>query len=349
MPYKTGKMTFRAGAGIYYNWLETRNLATILNQSISKLPETIIINPGFPNPFQSGTSRILPPSYWQKAEDLKNPYVFLASTGVERQINKNASLRVIYKYQKGVHQFRSRDINAPINFIRPNLNFGRIQQIESSGFFAQNSFNVELNGRLTKTLSFAADYTLAKNVSDTNGIFGLPSDNYNLRLDRSVSNLDQRHRLYASLYWKIRKDLRFSTIFSAASPLPYTITTGRDDNGDAVFNDRPAETERNSERGAWQRQVDMSLGWTIGLFKRKDGGKSNKPGMIVVTSDEAASGDIGIDAKHKYSLKFSVTARNVFNQTDFTNFVGVQTSPFFGKPVAADSPRRIDFGMRFSF
>lgn len=347
-PYKTGKMTFRGGAGIYYNWLETNDLTTVLSQGVSQPSETVIINPGFLNPFQGGTSRVLPPSYRQTADDLKNPYIFLASIGMERQLDKNTSLRVLYKYQKGVHQFRSRDTNAPLDLARPNPDFGRIVQVESSAFFAQNSLNVGLNGRLSKTISFDADYTLAKSVSDARGIFGLPSDNYNLRLDRSVSDSDRRHRLYASLYWKIRKGLNLSTIFSAASGLPYTITTGRDDNGDTIFNDRPFGVERNSQRGTWQKQVDLSLGKTFGLIRRKDGA-SNKPGMIVITSDDAASGDIGIDTKHKYSLKFSVTARNVFNQPNFTNYVGVQTSPFFRQPISADSPRRIDFGMRFSF
>ena len=347
-PYKSGKLTFRGGAGVYYNWFETNNLATILSQSVSQPPETVIINPGFPNPLQSGLSQVLPPSYRQTDDGLKNPYIFLASIGVERQLNKTTSLRVLYKYQKGVHQFRSRDINAPLNFVRPNSDFGRILQVESSAFFAQNALNVGFNGRLTKTLSYNIDYTLAKNVSDSNGIFGLPSDNYNLLLDRSVSNNDQRHRLYASLYWKIRRDLRFSTIYFVASPLPYTITTGFDDNGDTIFNDRPFGIGRNSVRGAWQRQVDMNLGWTIGLFKRK-AGQTGSPGVIVITSDEAASGDFSADTTHKYTLKFSVIAKNVFNQPNFTNFVGVQTSPFFRQPVAADNPRRIEFGMRFSF
>ncbi|MGI8555909.1 MAG: hypothetical protein ACR2LT_06090 [Pyrinomonadaceae bacterium] len=142
--------------------------------------------------------------------------------------------------------------------------------------------------------------------------------------------------------------MRFSTIFSAASPLPYTITTGFDNNGDTIFNDRPLGIGRNSVRGAWQRQVDMNLGWTLGLVKKK-AGKSGSPGMIVITSDEASSGDFSVDTTHKYTLKFLVTARNVFNQTNFTNYVGVQTSPFFRQPIAADSPRRIELGMRFSF
>lgn len=130
--------------------------------------------------------------------------------------------------------------------------------------------------------------------------------------------------------------------------MPYTITTGFDENGDTVFNDRPSGIGRNSERGVWQKQVDMSLGWTIGLVKRKDG-KSGTPRMVVLTSAEASSGDIGIDTKHKYSLKLYTTAFNIFNQTNYTNYVGVETSPFFRQPIAADNPRRIEFGLRFSF
>lgn len=347
-PYRTGKTTFRGGAGIYYNWFETNSLAAILSQGITQPTETVIINPGFPNPFESGTSRILPQSYWQKADDLKNPYIFLASIGVQQQLNTRTSFSLLYKYQKGVHQLRSRDINAPFNFIRPNSEFGRVVQIESSGFFIQNSLNANFRGNLSKTINYSIDYTLSKNVNDNNGIFSLPSDNYNLRLDRAVSNLDQRHRLYASVFWRIRKNLNLSTSFIANSPLPYTITTGFDANGDTIFNDRPFNLERNSERGAWRKQIDTSLSWTIGLVKRKDG-QTGAPGMIVISSAEAASGDIGIDTRYKYSLKLYSTAYNVFNFTNFTNFVGVQTSPFFRQPIAADSPRRIEFGLRLTF
>ena len=344
-PYKNGKMIFRGGAGIYYNWLETNNLATVLSQSVLQPPETVIINPNYLNPFQSGTNQILPQSFRQLAADLKNPYVFLSSFGMERQLSKNAFLRVIYKYQKGIHQFRSRDINAPLNFIRPSTDFGRIIQIESTAFFAQNSLNVEFNGSIRKNLSFTSNYTLSKTVSDNNGIFGLPSDNYNLRTDRSISNLDRRHRLYASVFWHIRKNLNFSTILIAASPLPYTITTGFDNNGDTIFNDRPSGLRRNTERGAWRKQVDMSLGWTIGLIKRE----TTSGGVTAVLQDDVNSETIGGGTNHKYSLKFSVRAYNIFNQPNFINFVGVQSSPFFHQPITADSPRRIELGMRFSF
>jgi hypothetical protein len=142
--------------------------------------------------------------------------------------------------------------------------------------------------------------------------------------------------------------LSASTTFSLHSPLPYSITTGFDENGDTVFNDRPFGIKRNSERGAWRRQVDMSMSWTIPIGKLK-GEQKRSPGMIVTTSEDANTGDIGIDTKHKYSLRLSVTANNIFNQRNWTNFVGVLTSPLFGKPVMSDNSRRIDLGLKFSF
>ncbi len=347
-PNKRGKTTFRGGAGIYYNWFDTNSLAVVLSRDRTQLGDTIIINPSFPDPFLVGTSQILPSSFSQTAFDLRNPYVLLGSLGLQQRLARSLSLRVLYNYEKGVHQFRSRDLNAPLNGIRPDPTFGRIVQIESSSFFVKNSLNIGLSGRLNRKISFGGEYTLSKKISDNDGIFGLPSDNYDLRLDRASSNDDQRHRIYTSVFYRLRKNLNISAIFTANSPLPYTVTTGRDDNEDSIFNDRPVGIPRNGKRGEWQKQVDMSLSWTIGLVKRKAGDIS-MPGTIVVTSAEASSGDIGIDPNHRFSIKIYATANNIFNQPRFANFVGVQTSPFFGKPVAASNSRKIDFGLKFSF
>jgi hypothetical protein len=344
-PSKTGIISFRGGAGFYYHWLETNNLATVLSQDKTQPSETVIINPSYPNPLNNGVGQTLKQSYWQLASNLKNPYSFLTSLGMETQLNKNNSLRVLYKFEKGIHQFRSRDINAPFNGQRPNPDFGKVVQIESSAFFARNSLNVGISGRLNNKLAYGMEYTLSKTISDNNGIFGLPSDNYNLRSDRSVADFDQRHRIYAWVSWKIRKGVNFSTNFIANSPFPYTITTGTDDNGDTNFSDRPLGFLRNGEHGNWQKQFNMSLSWTIGLIKKND--KDSSFRMVIAEGDPG--GDEEITTTHKFSIKFYSTAHNVFNQTNFTNFVGVQTSPFFRQPISADNPRRIDLGLRFNF
>lgn len=345
-PFVNGKTTFRGGFGIFYNWLETNNLATIISNDFLQPGETIILNPGFPNQYQSGSSRILPKSFWQKAEDLKTPTIFHTSFSIENRFSKNLALRANYVYEKGVNQFRSRDINAPILGVRPNLGFGKITQIESSAFFVRNSVNVGLSGTLIKKIIFYADYQLSKITSDNNGIFGLPSDNYNLREDRSQANNDQRHRFSTSLTWEIKKGLRLSGIYFLNSPLPYTVITGRDDNNDTNFNDRPFGVSRNSERGTWKNQLDMNFSWAFSFIDRKKG-NDGKSFNIVTTSSE--SGFDFTDPEKRFSLKFFANAENILNQTNFNNFVGVQTSAFFQQPTSADSARKIVFGVRFNF
>jgi len=49
------------------------------------------------------------------------------------------------------------------------------------------------------------------------------------------------------------------------------------------------------------------------------------------------------------ALTISVDVRNLLNHTNFTRYSGVLSSPFFGQPVSASSPREIDLGLRFDF
>lgn len=334
-PQESGKTTFRGGIGLFYQWFEADTLATILSQDANQTPETVVVNPGFPNPFIGGTIQILPESFRQKSADLQNPAVFLSQFGVERELAKNASLRVQYSHQKTVHQFRSRDVNAPVDFIRPNPNLGRILQFESSAFTSTNSLRVDFSTTPSKATFLSAGYRLAKTTSDSSGLFGLPSDNNNLRLDRSPADIDRRHNINASFGWALKKGFKFSTVYRGISPLPFTITTGRDDNGDTIFNDRPAGIARNSERGTWTTQTDVSLSWQISLEKNQGNPTIPADPNLFITRGK--------------TIRFTINALNLFNQTNFSRFVGVQTSPFFLQPVAANDPRKLDLGMTFSF
>ncbi|MGI8468815.1 MAG: hypothetical protein ACR2N3_10205 [Pyrinomonadaceae bacterium] len=97
-----------------------------------------------------GLAQPLMSSYWLKANNLSNPYIIHSSFGVDSQLNKKLNLRVNYLFQKGIHQFRSRNINAPLFGKRPDENFGNIIQVESSAFFVRNELNVGLSGAIRK-------------------------------------------------------------------------------------------------------------------------------------------------------------------------------------------------------
>ena len=54
-------------------------------------------------------------------------------------------------------------------------------------------------------------------------------------------------------------------------------------------------------------------------------------------------------ATKKYRLEFYAQAFNLLNHANLGIFSGVQTSPFFGQATSAQSPRRMELGLRFNF
>jgi hypothetical protein len=105
---------------------------------------------------------------------------------------------------------------------------------------------------------------------------------------------------------------------------PLLVTeTGLDNNGDTVFNDRPPGITRNTGHGPGYANVDLRFGKT---FRLK--GRDHNPKQFELAAD----------------------AFNVLNHVNYKNFVGIITSPFFGRPDnSADPARRLQVSMRFSF
>lgn len=346
-PRREWRTTLRGGGGVFYTWIRPDTLSVIVAGGEEGSFETIVINPGFPNPFVGGMIEALPPSLRRQAPNLQNPFLVQSSLGVEQQLGGAFVLRGNFVYQRGFHLLRSRDLNAPLpgSGERPNAQFGNLLQVESSAFFRRNAFNLEISGVPLRNSYIFLNYTLAKATDDADGVFSLPVNSYDLRAEGAESSSDIRHNLFAGAGSRVWKRLRISTQYSLRSPTPYTITTGRDMNGDSFFNDRPEGVARNSERGRWQGEMQARLSWTW-IFRKVDN-DGGVPGTIVLDQSEAAGGQIELG--QSWSANFYLQANNLLNQTNYTNFSGVQTSPFFGRPTAAAPPRRIELGVRFRF
>ncbi|MCB1024029.1 MAG: TonB-dependent receptor, partial [Acidobacteria bacterium] len=203
-PSKDGKITFRGGVGLYYVWFQPDDYALITSNGKEQPGKVTIINPAYPDPYVGGINQEVINSFWQLSPELGNPYIISYSFGVSQRLNKKTSLITTYGFERGVHQFRSRDINAPFgNGPRPDPNFGSIQQIDSSAYFVRNSLSVNLNTQPFKNSSLFLNYTLSRKTSDADGIFSLPSNSYDLAADRSTSDDDNRHRFYGFFNWKV--------------------------------------------------------------------------------------------------------------------------------------------------
>jgi len=355
-PFKNGKTTIRVGAGIFYDWLGSETVEQTLRVNGTRQRDLVVTNPGFPNPFSGGLQTVLPTSRLQLDPTLNQPYVEQISVGVERQFSQAIRFNATYFYNRGVHLLRGRNINAPIPGLgRPDPATGNITQVEASASSTQHLLNIGFHlNQLRRRLFFAANYSLSKATNDADGPFSLPVDNFNLRAERGSSAMDLRHRFFMMVNTNLFKGLRLGTTFQATSALPYTITTGFDNNGDTVSNDRPAGIGRNSARGAGRWEMSTRLSWGFGFGQPPESNGQVRPHVAAIRMD--GGGDVlgnmpsmpGANNK-RYRMEFYVQAFNLFNHANLTSFSGVQTSPFFGHATAAQPGRRIESGLRFSF
>lgn len=353
-PFKNGKTTIRGGAGVFYDWFASETREQALRVNGQQQHDLIIQNPGFPDPYAGGTSITLPPSRIQVDPHLQMPYVVQASIGVERELKQGLRLMSQYFYRRGLHQLRGRNINAPINGVRPDPATGNVTQIESAADSFVHTWMVNLNWMKMGRFAMNGGYVFSKETNETDDPLSLPADNFNLRGERGPSSQDIRHRLFMMSNFTLPAGFRLGMIFQANSAAPYNITTGFDDNGDSVINDRPRGVTRNSARGAGRWDLSSRLSWGFSFGKRPEAGTGGPQVRIIRGSSDSgemlsAIGGLPSANDKLYRMEFFVQATNLFNHANLIGFSGVQTSPFFGRATAALPGRRIETGIRFSF
>ena len=353
-PLKSGRVTLRGGAGLFYDWYAASAYEQTVRVDGERQRDVIVTSPGFPDPLLGG-GVLLPPSRIQSDPGLEMPYVMQTSVGMETQLFKRFRFMTDYQFQRGVHLLRGRNVNAPLGLglPRPDPALGNVTQIESSGNSTLHRVMVHLSPAALRiggsSWFWNMHYRWQHQTSDTDGPFTLPANSFDLSGERGPSLLDMRHHFSAFVSRPLMKNLNLMTIISASSARPYNVTTGRDDNGDTVFTDRPAGLTRNSARGDSRIDVTARLSYGIdfgGARKPDAAATSGAPRAIRIGPDGV--GGLPGGGSQKYRVEFYVSATNLLNTANLSGYSGVQTSPFFGQPTSALPGRRIESGFRFS-
>jgi hypothetical protein len=325
------KTVLRGGAGIFYDHLPESATRRASLFDGARIRELVISNPSFPDPSLADQTQLPPPSVVRIAHDLQSPYLFQAGFSLERELWSKAQMIIEYQTLRGAHLLRSRNINAPLPAPgrRPDPNFLNINQVESSASMRGVALSVTFKGNMGKRLKGMAQYTLSRTTDDTSGLFALPANNHDLRPELGRSDFDQRHRFVYAGSLELPRNFWIGSLVTLASGKPFDISTGLDDNLDTVANDRPTGLTRNTGRGSGLALLDLRLTKLFSAPRPFKGLNQNK--------------------KESASLGVSIDAFNALNHTNPTDFIGAQSSPFFGRANSAAPGRAIQLSLKYKF
>jgi len=372
------KTVVRGGFGIFYDRISESltlqaNRYNGTNQQLFVITDPSILDQ-FPNVPAVDTlaNFALPQSIVRMSDQIRSPYTIQSAISVERQLPYKTTLSLSYVNTRTLHLLRSRNINAPFTdeagqLVRPDPNNGDIVQFESNGVFNQRQFVVNLANRFNNRISFYAIYSFNKADSDTDGSGSFPANSYDLREEYGRSALDIRHRFVFGGTISAPWNVVLSPFIVIRSGAPFNITTGRDNNGDSQFNDRPSfATNLNGPDVVVTRFGAFNLNPAPGdaVIPRNFGSGPGFAGVNLRIEKTFSFGHApkgnghGPAPEKPYKLSAAISVQNLFNHTNAGLPIGNLSSDLFGQSNTtssegafgnATSNRRISLVLRFNF
>lgn len=348
-PDRKQKTVFHARTGLFFGTIDPQTVLTAhqLNGTIQS--QLQIDNPVYGMPLTTGTSTVT---------TLRAPLPGLTQTpslqshlGVEHDFPHHWHAQANLYLAHAWDILRSRDINAPLNGspngprpLEPNLNLYQFQQ---SGRLGGNVLFVGLDQHSLKRLQIFAGYVRMDLRGDADSDSLFPQSSYSDQGETARPSWEATHQLIAFTNYVFPHAVNLSFQFNAASGQPYNITTGFDNNGDGVFNDRPFFSSPSSTT----------------VYNTPFGSLSPEgPGTSIGRNAGTLPWNVHLDANlshtfilpHKFdkqvqSLALNLRSTNLLNHTNVLAVGGVLGSPLFGQAYEADPGRRVEGGLRWSF
>ncbi len=307
------------------------------------------------------------------AHDFENSYLQSWNFNVQRELFRNLALLVGYFGSKGTHLISRRNLNQPINGVRPFLilsqsspilpgtTLGNITQVESGGNSNYNALWIKGSQRLARGLQFQASYMWSKSLDynsfSTGGIVG--QDSYNLKGDRGLSDFDARHRfVFNGIYdlpfrgSRLLEGWQLAAIVQFQSGSPVNVVTS-DSTVNGIGNTlRPDVTGPITMIGSVERWFDTSVFTAVPRF--------GNLGRNVVIGPGFNNTDFAISKNTKLHetlrIQFRAEFFDLFNHANFGAPGTVVGTPSFGQITSTRFPtgesgssRQIQFAVKITF
>ena len=302
-----------------------------------------------------------------------NAYLQSWNLNVQHELTPNLALKVGYFGSKGSHQTIRRNINQPVNGVRPypalsmsspilpGTPLGNISQTEGTGNSSYNALWVTASQRLTRGLQFNANYTWSKSL-DYNSL-SLQSvvvqDSYNLRGDRGLSDFDARHRVVVSAIYDLPisgnqfvEGWQFAVIVQAQSGNPVNIVTSNSTFNGVANTLRPDVTGPINMIGSVDRWFDTSVFTPVAGFGNLGRNVVIGPGFNNTDFSVIKNTKIGESVRAQFRAEFF----DLLNHANFGQPGSVVGTPAFGRitntrfPTGeSGSSRQVQFAVKLFF
>lgn len=288
----------RSGGGVFVHPWPSAALAQALLDDGVHLRQFIVTGVGDPISAIAGDESRLP-VISRISPDFLRPRDIMFKESVERAW-ANLSAGVEYTWVNGTHLLGSRRV--------PSAN-GWTDLLESNRRRHRDATHVRLQYR-RKGQTLIANYGWVRSYDDTDGPFSFPVFQDNLHAEWARSTGIPAHTASTVGNFTLPSKIYLTVLGSWHSFSPYTILTGRDLLGNALFNDR-AGLPRNSGLGPAYRSVSMYAYRHFSLMERLGGRQTT----------------LGFDA--------GMQADNLLGNRNYLELGSVVGSPLFGRPLAA--------------
>ena len=373
---KTAKepgLVLRGGFGIFYKRFASTDILTSLRENGVTEQVYFVTDPDFfcepsageaasfpactevPTPASLGAAT--PSSVYRINPRLHSPVQMQGLISAEHSFGKIGSVAATFYPRRQVHELESLNLNAPMpgTGVRPFGGTQNIYEFSSDGISRGEDLNINGNLNPAKWLSVFGLFSVGHDKTDTGGADSFASNSYNLGADEGdYANFAPR-KFYTGINAHPGWDMSVNFFFGAMSQSDFNITTGLDNNGDSIYNDRPAfatDLSRPSVvRTAYGNfDTDPIPGQTIipnnyghapaftytEMYINKDFHFGPRPAAPATPGPPGAGGKAALQPQ-RYRLEFGIGADNLLNTNNPGPPVGILSSPFFGKSISLNS------------
>jgi hypothetical protein len=295
------------------------------------------------------------------------------NVNVQRQLTGTLAVTMGYVGSRGADLRISRNINQPVNGVRPFASLsvsspilpgtplGNITQVASSGFSAYDAFWASVTKRLSDGLQFDTSYTLSRSL-DTNSLnssgFAV-QDAYDIPNQYGLSDFDARHRfVFTAIYTlpstghALTRGWQVAAVIQSQSGNPVNIVTSNSTLNGVPNSVRPDVTGPIQMIGAVDRWFDPSVFVPVDRF----GNLARNAVIGPAFHNTDVSLIKNVQAGRGVGLQLRADVFDLFNHPNLGPPGNVVGSPTFGKitrtrlPTGeAGSSRQIQFAARLSF